>query len=794
MKLSPNSKKLAVTSNFTSSFRRVELFDFDNSTGLISNSQLVFNPQNWVFISSQIVYGIEFSPDGSKLYFPCVGWVFQYDLCVQTPTTSQGGPWTILTFDGQFNDPPLKRSFQLGKDGRIYIAVANSSTLSIIGNPNGTASLTAHNRLGQSLGSYSVQNGLPNFPGYYFEQRPHLSFSHVVSPSSCLSASFSAGQVCASTGYSITGYKWDFGDPGSTSNISFLPGPVHNYSGAGNFVTKLIYYYGGCSSISDTVSQIISITSPTLTVSAPVNGCGINSATAIVNSGIGPFSYTWSPSSQTTSIANLTTTGVYTVSVLDNGGGCPISTTVFIVNTILTSTLNYNHPTCFNLANGSANISVNGGSGTYSYSWSGSVSNSPTLVALPAGNYSVTVNDNTNLCTLTRTFTLVQPPAISLVTFPMSFTSCSGASISFSAVASGGNPPYTYTWTNGPAAPGYSVSLLTGVHIFTANVTDNSSCVGAPAFATATVFSNPSLQSYTHYACPGAVSNLTISGASNYTWMPGGSNSNNITITPTAPSVFTVNGNSNGCVSTATIGLHLYPPPASIPTSNAVLCEGKTLTLYGSLANTWNWSGPAGYTSNLQNPVIPVTTLAFAGLYTLTVVDTNSCVAIGTTSVLIHPNPIVTVTGNLTVCKGQTVTLTASGAPLYLWSSGSNQNPLTMNPLFGSSYTVTGKDGNGCVGTASAIIKIDECLDIPEVFEASDLNLHPNPNNGSFTIYSPVSGRCMITDQNGKILYCASVNKGNTLLDIEDLNPGVYVVTIQSADFVKSIRFTVLYR
>ncbi|HQQ94217.1 MAG TPA: hypothetical protein PLQ93_06660, partial [Bacteroidia bacterium] len=77
MKISPNGRKVALA--FTSSSMYVELFDFDNQTGVVSNSLVLNGP-------SGNIYGIEFSGDGSKLYASRIGNyfgtnIYQWDLC-----------------------------------------------------------------------------------------------------------------------------------------------------------------------------------------------------------------------------------------------------------------------------------------------------------------------------------------------------------------------------------------------------------------------------------------------------------------------------------------------------------------------------------------------------------------------------------------------------------------------------------------------------------------------------------------------------------------------------------------
>ncbi len=86
-------------------------------------------------------------------------------------------------------------------------------------------------------------------------------------------------------------------------------------------------------------------------------------------------------------------------------------------------------------------------------------------------------------------------------------------------------------------------------------------------------------------------------------------------------------------------------------------CEGATIQLNGSSGGTsYSWTGPNGFTSNLQNPTIPNSTLAMAGTYSLTVTGTG-CTDAATTNVVILP-PIAPNAGvDDTVCFGSPINL-----------------------------------------------------------------------------------------------------------------------------------------
>ncbi|MDR3047482.1 MAG: CUB domain-containing protein, partial [Bacteroidales bacterium] len=139
--------------------------------------------------------------------------------------------------------------------------------------------------------------------------------------------------------------------------------------------------------------------------------------------------------------------------------------------------------------------------------------------------------------------------------------------------------------------------------------------------------------------------------------------------------------------------------------NNGPYCVGDTIQLLcqtSELSMTYLWSGPNGFSSTLQNPIIPNATLLNNGTYTVMVsVGTDSTTAV--TEVIVNEIPDVHITASaLEMCSGGSLTLTASGAESYQWSIGSNSsNPIlnismvTFVELTYVQYAVTGIS-NGC--------------------------------------------------------------------------------------------------
>jgi gliding motility-associated-like protein len=138
--------------------------------------------------------------------------------------------------------------------------------------------------------------------------------------------------------------------------------------------------------------------------------------------------------------------------------------------------------------------------------------------------------------------------------------------------------------------------------------------------------------------------------------------------------------------------------------NNGPLCPGQALNLSATAITgaTYSWSGPNGFTSTLQNPTIGSVTTAMAGVYTVSVnVVSPPCNSTSSTTVVVNPNPVVTV-NSPTTCVGVSATLNASGATTYLWSTAATTPTITV-PGTATTYTLVGTT-NGCTGSAISTV------------------------------------------------------------------------------------------
>ncbi|GAA4341653.1 nidogen-like domain-containing protein [Flaviaesturariibacter amylovorans] len=193
----------------------------------------------------------------------------------------------------------------------------------------------------------------------------------------------------------------------------------------------------------------------------------------------------------------------------------------------------------------------------------------------------------------------------------------------------------------------------------------------------------------------GISANVTNGAVSTATLTVSGQASNVGTHTVT----FTATDNGSPAKSaTQTLTVVVLPPPsASITLSGpATFCVGGSVTL----------SAPAGAAGYLWSNGATTSSIdvSATGTYTVTVTGTGGCSSTSDpVTVTVHPKPVVSIgaSGATSFCPGGSVTLTASGADSYSWSTGATSASISTGQT--GTYTVTGTT-NGCSGTASATV------------------------------------------------------------------------------------------
>jgi hypothetical protein len=281
--------------------------------------------------------------------------------------------------------------------------------------------------------------------------------------------------------------------------------------------------------------------------------------------------------------------------------------------------------------------------------------------------------------------------------------------------------------------------------------------------------------------CAGTSGSIIASGASTYTWSNGTSGSSTL-VNPTVSTVYTATGTSvQGCKNTGTVMVNVNTNSLTV-TQNTTICKGNSVNLVAGGVVTALWSN--GFTF-LTNPVSPSVTT----IYSVSGSDPLGCTLSNTVQVTVNNVPAVTASSNKqSVCRGDVVTLSATGATSYLWDNG-DANPTSTRTLAVNIpyyFSVTGTDANGCSSTATITVTADACLGISEN-EMITAGVFPNPASKEITVTTTGSGIRSITvaDMTGKVVLTVKTEESSYRLNIENLPSGIYHVRVTGEDIIK---------
>ncbi|TRW98556.1 PKD domain-containing protein [Flavobacterium gawalongense] len=423
--------------------------------------------------------------------------------------------------------------------------------------------------------------------------------------------------------------------------------------------------------------------------------------------------------STATSISNLSP-GIYDLTIQD-AGGCPFSKsyTVTEPQDILITKDMEKDITCFGAADGQISISVTGGTGVYSYSWT--KDGTPftaldKLTNLAPGNYQVTANDTNSCGPKTASFTITEPPVLDLTLINQTNVLCFGAltgAINVGVI--GGTPSasgYTFAWT-GPNSFTSTAQNLTNIlaGTYKLTVTDASGCtdtltviITQPTEVIIDVTTTPIIC----YGGNNASINLSISGGIGpyqtvWNTLAIGTFQDNLS----AGNYQITVTDANGCSKIVDVNIPEAPIFTINPVVKQISCFGMNdgsinLNLVGGVAPltlVWSDGSTAGLTRNNLKP----------GNYTVSITDSKPC-TISKTFIILEPQKLV-LSANVTHAfdcddanSGAINLLVAGGTPpfTYAWSNGATAEDLSAIPA--GNYLVTVTDSRGCSKTAQFVI------------------------------------------------------------------------------------------
>ena len=423
---------------------------------------------------------------------------------------------------------------------------------------------------------------------------------------------------------------------------------------------------------------------------------GNNGAISIsLSGGTQPYTYKWSNGSTSKDLSNLLT-GTYGLTVTDDNGCTSIKSFTITQPADIVITGVSTNPSCFNGTNGSVDITVTGGTMPYTYSWNG-VAGGQDLNNSPAGTYTVVVTDK-NGCSKSSVFVLTNPEEITVSGEAKNTTCNGGKSGSITLKVSGGQPSYTYKWSNGATTKDLTAI---GSGTYSVTVTDSKNCTKIASF---TVNEGDNLQlteTIENIKCFGDKNGkITVSASGgvmpySYNWSTG--SGSNVISNLGAGSYSVTASDASGCKVSKTYNLSEPSKLAATISTVNISCFGNNDGML--TANTTGGTSPFSYKWSNGQTTQKIQNLS-AGMYSVTVTDANGCTnTVGST--ISSPTAInIAIKAGKTSCHNSSdasidITVTGGTNPYsYLWSNGAVTEDLSN--LGKGNYTVTVTDANGC--------------------------------------------------------------------------------------------------
>ncbi len=411
--------------------------------------------------------------------------------------------------------------------------------------------------------------------------------------------------------------------------------------------------------------------------------------------------------------------------------------------------------------------------GTISYNWTGpnsfmSTQQNPIInnvVVAGSGTYFVTntVNNCTSLPDSVVVVVNATPPRPVLTS---NAPICQGDTLKLFAGNFVATVSYAWTGVNGftstlanPFIPNTTIAASGAYSLIVTSITGN--CASLPGSITALVKPLPTITttSFNHPTnCGSPTGSITLNGLQSslsYTvsYQKDNGPAVNIIRTASTGGSIVITGLTSGVYSNISVVLNgcpsnivgpftlvdPNPPPAPVAASNSPLCNGDTLrltatsTVVGAL--TYVWTGPGGFSSSAQNPVVNTVTTVVAGKYYVAVV-LNNCTSLRDSVVVVvnnkPTNPLAS--ANSPVCIGDSIRLsatsTAAGTIFYTWSGPAGFTSTLQNPTI-----VNANAGNA--GIYSVVARFANCFSVSP--GTTTVAIKPTPVISSTSFTNPTS-------------------------------------------------------
>ena len=533
-------------------------------------------------------------------------------------------------------------------------------------------------------------------------------------------------------------------------------------------------------------------------------GLCIGSAAVLTADSLAGNTFLWSTSETSASIAVApTVSSSYSVQVSDGIGTCSDSVTVLVSDMQLSMATQ--DVSCAGGSDGTVTVTPTNGLGAYSYTWN-TLDSVAGLTGLPAAVYSVTVLDSLG-CSASDSAVITEPGLIVLNAFVNNVLCNGDLAGSIDLTVAGGTTPYLYSWLSGQTTEDLN-GLAAGT--YAVQVTDINGCQDS---LTATIGEPPALTVIpvvTNAPCGGATGNngaidLTVSGgtlAYTYVWGHGPTTEDLTLLSGGTYDVMVIDG--NGCQDS--LSVTVLQPSALMLSSVVVdvICYGYAdgrvdLTVSGgSMPYVYSWDNGEATEDILS---------LLAGVYIVTVTDSNMCTAILVDTVD-QPAQIMTglISGNAAPVEFSTETYSVvqNAGSTYQWivDGGTIQTgngTIQISVLWGNSglplhqVAVYEIDDNGCIGdTVYLPVTVSFVPGFSENVILNTLTVYPNPVQHMVIVEFRQTldhGLLVINAADGKLIYRETISDAKTIAaDMSPFADGLYFLEVTDDDGGRVVR------
>ena len=606
--------------------------------------------------------------------------------------------------------------------------------------------------------------------------------------------SICAGSSTVLTASGGSSYTWSNGASGKSITVS---------------PDKTTTYTVTVSEGSSTATDEVVVTVNALPLASAGSDVSIEAGQSTTLTASGGDTYVWSTGETTPTITvKPTTSTVYEVKVSKSGCESTATATVTVNNgqpvTGLTADAGKDVTIC---AGDNAVLNASGGTG---YTWSNGASGK-TITVSPdkTTSYTVTVTDGTNTAT-DEVLVIVNPMPVASAGSDVTIE----AGQSTTLTASGGDK---YVWSTGETTASINVIPATTT-IYEVKVTKNG--CESTASVKVTVNSAPSIPVVNADAgnditiCKGSSAVLTASGGSSYIWSKG-ERTKSIMVSPDVTTTYAVTV-SNGIVSqTDNVTVFVKELPVADAGADITIEEGQSATLSASGGDSYLWNTGETTKSITVNPKASTS-------YTVKVFQ-NGCESTDKVQVIVKevPPAAANAGSDITICKGESITLKGDGGTTYSWSTGASSQNITVNPTRTTTYTLTANRG-GTTNSDEVTVTVINCdlnngvnnsvsgttgnpatndtaeQDDSQILNKADfeLTVYPNPTEGKLNVQTTIpiyNFNLVLMNINGNIIYAdemdASEDGIKKEIDLSRMAKGVYFLQLYNEEesYVKKI-------